>query len=74
MSIFKFAATSLVAVSFATASLAGGNTAPEVEAVVEEVIEAAGGSSASSGGGSTGILLPLLGLAAVAALISSNKS
>lgn len=67
MTITKIATATLVATAFATSSFAGTLTEP----VVEEVMEAAEGSSASSSGG---ILLPLLGLAVVAALIASDDS
>jgi hypothetical protein len=72
MSYLKFTAAALAAVSFASATVAGSLAAPEVEAVVEEVVEEAAGSSAGSSGG--GVLLPLLGLAAVAALVASQSS
>jgi hypothetical protein len=68
MTITKIATATLVAVSFASASFAGTLTEPMVD-VVEAPVE---GSSASSNG--SGILLPLLGLALVAALVASDDS
>ncbi|PIB23942.1 hypothetical protein BFP76_01420 [Amylibacter kogurei] len=69
MNIMKIAAASIAAVSLATASMAGSLAEPEVEPMIE-VVEEEPGSSAGSGG----ILLPLLGLAVVAALIASDDS
>ncbi len=71
MSYIKIAAAALAVTSFATASLAGNPEMAPVEEMVMEVEEEAGSSAGSS---SKGILLPLLGLAVVAALIASDDS
>lgn len=65
MTFSKLATTTLVAVSFATASFAGTLTEPMVD-IVEPPAE---GSSASSG---SGIIIPLLLLVALAAVVSSG--
>jgi len=70
MSYIKIAAATLAATSFATATLAGSANDAPADDVVTEVVEEAEGSSAASSNG--GILLPLLGLALVAALVASG--
>lgn len=71
MSILKLTTATLVAATMATASFAGTIEPMEDDTMVDMAEEATGSSAGSSGGG---ILLPLLGLAVVAALIASDDS
>jgi hypothetical protein len=70
MRILKLTTTAIVATTLATASFAG-TIEPMEEDTMVDMVEETGSSAGSSGGG---ILLPLLGLAVVAALIASDDS
>ena len=76
MTFSKLTVATITAFSFATASFAGTLVEPVEETIVaqDDNGAVAGSSAGSAGNGSLGIAIPLLGLLALAGLVSSSDS